>query len=682
MALNPTYVEIIAQQWMRDDVATITNTYPDHEDIQGPRGVDLPYVMNRFIPRNAVCFTAEHTMRPVLEQEAKRKGTRLHGVDWREAAMIPEDVLARYPYNVHPANLALVTRMAQSLGIEREFAWKEIADWIVPDLGVLKVFPIARHHGRRLEFSNGHSANERHGFNANWKRLGLDRHDPRAHPERWLITVVNNRGDRIARSKVFADCMVHDVRVHRHVLIGTNLNGLVGYVQSALRERLAGLRLLPAAAPADAQRRGEIARARLERELHLLCWEVYTEDDVWAKLRCMLEGLELAADRVEALLEDAALRAALRRTRVRCTAIDPLLDGDSEAAHDAAWDAALAAFADRLRAEGGLSRTLAEAVTHWLDRYVRELRTLEALQAQIEVRLPHVRCGGEPNELDRLLRAFVHKTYMDKLLVLDDPLASGDRIIDFVARHCPPGLHTHIHGAQNIKGPGLDWCYRWISLERVMERIEQLEQRDPRLRRDALAWLATYGEYGVVDAPLAIEAIERAQADPRNQELAFQAQAAGALAQVRAAYRDALARLRSTPQRTSAWKRRLAALGDQLLAFVERLLDAGDSRVRRRQADAILRDLVNERISHERAAARLRELVARQKGGWLKKALQRRWEALQRQLGHGTPWQEPPAAPDGTLPEGADSLAPPQPDAPVPSAGSEANFAVSGSRPR
>ncbi|MCA1638789.1 MAG: hypothetical protein LC768_10735 [Acidobacteria bacterium] len=35
MALNPRFVRILQRQWMRDDVSTITNTYPDHEDIQG-----------------------------------------------------------------------------------------------------------------------------------------------------------------------------------------------------------------------------------------------------------------------------------------------------------------------------------------------------------------------------------------------------------------------------------------------------------------------------------------------------------------------------------------------------------------------------------------------------------------------------------------------------------------------
>ncbi|MBA4165295.1 MAG: hypothetical protein C0510_11835, partial [Erythrobacter sp.] len=42
MGLNPSYVRVLQQDWMRDDIGTITNTYPDHEDVQGPAGRNIP----------------------------------------------------------------------------------------------------------------------------------------------------------------------------------------------------------------------------------------------------------------------------------------------------------------------------------------------------------------------------------------------------------------------------------------------------------------------------------------------------------------------------------------------------------------------------------------------------------------------------------------------------------------
>ena len=54
-----------------------------------------------------------------------------------------------------------------------------------------------------------------------------------------------------------------------------------------------------------------------------------------------------------------------------------------------------------------------------------------------------------------------------------------------------------------------------------------------------------------------------------------------------------------------------------LVQSLEEVLDAGDAVKRRKRADAILADLVDERISHARAAIELMALNKRQKGGWL-----------------------------------------------------------------
>ncbi|MDQ1258062.1 MAG: hypothetical protein QG656_2671, partial [Candidatus Hydrogenedentes bacterium] len=108
MALTPAFVYILQRQWMRDDAATITNTYPDHEDIQGPAGIDIPEVMTNFIPRNATLVTSEEQMRPILVEAARGLGTQTRCVGWLEAGLIPPDVLGRFSYQEHPYNVALV----------------------------------------------------------------------------------------------------------------------------------------------------------------------------------------------------------------------------------------------------------------------------------------------------------------------------------------------------------------------------------------------------------------------------------------------------------------------------------------------------------------------------------------------------------------------------------------------
>jgi len=177
MGLTPSYIEIIQRQWMKDDIATIVNTYPDHEDLQGPAGVNIPQVMTYFVRKNGHVITSEQQMTPILETEAHRLESRFDHVGWLEPGLITPDILDRFPYAEHPNNIALVAELGHQLGVPYDFSLKEMADRVVPDLGVLKVYPPARITGRRLQFVNGCSANERFGALGNWTRLDFDKQE-------------------------------------------------------------------------------------------------------------------------------------------------------------------------------------------------------------------------------------------------------------------------------------------------------------------------------------------------------------------------------------------------------------------------------------------------------------------------------------------------------------------------
>ena len=72
MGLTPRYVKILVR-WMKDNFATITNAYPDHEDILGPSGYDVAQEMTAFIGQNTQVFTAEQNMALVLNLAARQK---------------------------------------------------------------------------------------------------------------------------------------------------------------------------------------------------------------------------------------------------------------------------------------------------------------------------------------------------------------------------------------------------------------------------------------------------------------------------------------------------------------------------------------------------------------------------------------------------------------------------------
>ena len=67
---------------------------------------------------------------------------------------------------------------------------------------------------------NGMSANDRLSFLHNWRATGFAKFDHDAEPDQFLVTVVNNRGDRVPRSQVFARVLAEDAAAHRHVVIG------------------------------------------------------------------------------------------------------------------------------------------------------------------------------------------------------------------------------------------------------------------------------------------------------------------------------------------------------------------------------------------------------------------------------------------------------------------------------
>lgn len=243
MGLTPSYVRVLQQDWMRDDISTITNTYPDHEDVQGPAGRNIPEVMTEFIPTASILLTTEEEMLPILSDGASLKTTRMRPVGWKEAGLIHQQLLDRFPYAEHPSNIALVTAMADELAIAPDYAVKEMADRVVADLGVLKIYPRANVYGRTLEFVMGMSANERFGAMGNWDRMGFAKHGLSVDPDIYVTTVVNNRADRVPRSRVFARMLVEDISADRHFLIGSNIDGLIGFIDEAWAEHAATISL-------------------------------------------------------------------------------------------------------------------------------------------------------------------------------------------------------------------------------------------------------------------------------------------------------------------------------------------------------------------------------------------------------------------------------------------------------
>lgn len=572
MGLNPDYVRVLQQDWMRDDIGTITNTYPDHEDVQGPAGRNIPEVMCEFIPNGSQLLTTEEEMLPILAEGAQKGRTDMRTVGWKEAGLIHKDLLDRFPYEEHPYNIALVTAMGDELGLSHDYCVREMSDRVVADLGVLKTYPRSTINGRTLEFVMGMSANERFGAMGNWTRMGFDRHDLATDPEIFISTVVNNRADRVPRSRVFARMLVHDVAADRHVLIGSNVEGLIGFINEE--------------------------------------WDAYA-----ANLTLFEEG-EDPLDRLEAL-------AKQQRIALDQESLDGLLaamlapQSDRVSIEDVVLAAQSCGLADALAKEGA---DHADAIVAHYDAMAQQMRSYCNLKDAVTR-------GGDPSALDQHMRDCLGAAFRAKLLPIRDVYTKGESIVRLVAETTPPGLTNRIMGMQNIKGTGLDWVYRWQAWETVWKACQSLRCDDPVEIERGYRALASFQEFGSLCETEMRESVAAARAMLSQ------------LPTVSAAQLDALeVRLESqiraqdnadTPD--SGDEQAGGMLADwsrSLVATLEGFVDPSDAMKRRMTSDRIYKALIAEQISLQKAAAELKGITSRQKGGWLVKSLGAKKEQL------------------------------------------------------
>jgi poly-gamma-glutamate synthase PgsB/CapB len=565
MALQPDLVNLLHSQWMRDDYSTITNAYPDHEDVQGPAGIDVAQVISEFVPVRGRLFTAEDQMLPLLREQARARGTSVRTVGDREAQLIASDLLARFPYHEHPKNIALVASLGQALGVPSAVAITEMADHVVPDLGVLKTYPRVPYAGRSLAFTNGMSANERTGALSNWVRMGFDRRDDMP-PNRRIVTVVNNRADRVARSEVFARFLVQDIGAHAHVLIGTNVSGLLGFLHEALVRHVAEL------APSrdlvgGSQERSVTAKNRLERAFARLEIADVSSRSVDAEIKAF-RWPPIDAPTVEAMLKPREMGESLASA---IAAVSAMLPPD--------YSAEIRDFLAKSVARRRVVRGVFDALT-LLD--------------------------SEPARLDRIFAERYIELFEAQVVPLHDSSLTGDQVIDRVARSCPPGSVVDIMGVQNIKGTGLDFVYRWVSLDTVERALARVraggEDRTLGVRE-----LLLHDDYGLVDATYALEALtglHRTLSAAEKPEIEPLLQRLGPLVAKKQAALSA---------------KTAASVGDFLRMVVGKTFDFLDSMRRQTRAKEVLEELVAGRTSHAAAAIEMRAVVARAKGAWAKK---------------------------------------------------------------
>ncbi len=566
MGLTPRYISILQQQWMRDDLATITNCYPDHEDIQGPSGIDIPKVMMRFVPKNATFITSEDTMSPLLETAARDNNSHYHHVKWHDGYLIPAEILARFPYEEHPTNIALVLKMAEVLGFEKDMAIKSMADNVVPDLGVLRIYPESRVQHRKFIFINGMSANERLAALSNWHRLHLNKITPTENPGTWLTTLVNNRADRIARSQVFAHMLVNDLSADMHFLIGTNTDGLLKYIETQWQLRVDNLNIT--------QNSGEISqREQLNIKFVKICEYIRIPTDIQQpqlRIQAMLTGLDMAQAQEVSELWQSTEQLSARLV--------------------------------------SLNNEDQQAIIHYARQAQQELLSYQKWYQTIMNFEKTIDAGK--------LRDQLWQWYRQRLVIIDDVHASGNMLIRHMIQNTPPGLCNKMVGLQNIKGTGLDFIYRWQNWDTTYKLCQTMNGRKAVLAEGAAKALSNMTDFGLLDEELVLKSCEAVRTQKFAQTEIFQAEINHIEANLKLQLKDISKNLNIQKHNNYL---------DKFIAGVEEFFDAGKSVTRRKISEKIYQDLSDERISLERASYELQRINKEQKGGWLSQIIKKRF---------------------------------------------------------
>ncbi|MCY4046328.1 MAG: poly-gamma-glutamate synthase PgsB [Cellvibrionales bacterium] len=436
MGLTPAYIKVLQKDWMRDDLSTITNCFPDHEDLQGPAGMDVAEVISEFTPENSHLLTSEREMLPLLKEKAKLRKTQLVAVPALASHLITDDILAAFPYEEHPANIALVLTLAKTLAIPQDIALYDMSHQVHPDVGVLHRFmPVTINH-RTIHFINGFSANERYATLQNWQRMAMNQ--PFLSQRQWVVGLINNRADRSARSQVFAKLLAQDLSADQYVVIGSNTKGFIKHAERAYAEKLSNL----------------FEGAPLKKIPNLVSTE-------WAWLKQPVSRNELA-EKLALIADHLGMDALVLRDILT-----------NEAAFDEKRDALNTWFISED------NQKAAESIKHFIEKKLMGLSKVESLLSALLTAT-----DNKKTEIEALCKQALMDCFVAKFVVLEK--TSALILWQSLYKQLPAGVSAEIMGLQNIKGAALDFLLWWREAENTLNEWQGLPESEISQKVDSL----------------------------------------------------------------------------------------------------------------------------------------------------------------------------------------------------
>jgi poly-gamma-glutamate synthase PgsB/CapB len=217
MAVQPVLQEIVEERMIRSNYGVITNVRPDHVDEMGPTMQDIEFSLSGTIPRNGTLITAEADHIDYMKKRAAELNTEFVQVS---GDSIRDEDMEGFKYIEHKDNVALALELCRRLGIDRETAVRGMRA-TEPDPGALRIYGLD-FFGKNIKFVNAFAANDAQSYRIIWEML-----DIRPSPDKNVVVIVNNRGDRIQRAQQLGELIAGDLPADHFVIAGQYTHALV-----------------------------------------------------------------------------------------------------------------------------------------------------------------------------------------------------------------------------------------------------------------------------------------------------------------------------------------------------------------------------------------------------------------------------------------------------------------------
>jgi hypothetical protein len=436
-----------------------------------------------------------------------------------------------------------------------------MADYMIEDIGALRTYPVASMRSRRLEFSNGMSANERYGCLSNWTRLGFVEQEMLKDPGVWVTTLVNNRADRIARSYVFSNILVNDISADKHFIVGSNGNEFMGYVEESWKIAVQKIKLCTEV--------DEVSAENITKVLNDFAFRFrmpITEDIIIERLRIMLQIKNIAED------PDGYLK----------NFDNPKKLGEQLKINNVSY-----------------AESIIKHLEQDLDIYHKTKQLYNHINSSDHSR----------GSLNEEFRNIMTEWFFKKFVVIEDLYITSDQVIDIICEATPPGFHNRIHGMQNIKGIGLKVAHCFRSWDTCYKICTALNEHHASGFDKAFKSLINFKSYNLLCEEFVRKTIQSIRKLPALQQERFQAE----LILIQSNLDNNLSQIREKRNiilKSPVWF-------EKAIRSIEVFLDIGDAIKRRKKANQIYEDLSTMRISYFSAIRELQLLNDRQAGGWL-----------------------------------------------------------------